>query len=61
MVARIYTHEGTPELILIHIEIQVRSEQATFPYRMYPYYALLGFKYRCRFFRWLPTFKVGKD
>ena len=44
VVARVETLEGTPELILIHVEIQFRPEQE-FPYRMYQYYALLRFKY----------------
>ena len=44
VVARVETHEGTPELILVHVEIQSRPEQ-DFPYRMFQYYALLRFKY----------------
>ena len=34
----------TPELILVHIEIQLRP-RGVFAYRMFQYYALLRFKY----------------
>ncbi len=44
VVARVETHEGTPEIILIHVEIQSRPER-DFPYRMFQYHALLRFKY----------------
>jgi len=44
VVARVETHEGTPELILVHIEIQFQPEH-DFPYRMFQYYGLLRFKY----------------
>jgi hypothetical protein len=44
VVARVETHEGTPELILVHIEIQL-DPRGVFAYRMYQYYALLRFKY----------------
>jgi hypothetical protein len=60
VVARVETHEGVPELILVHIEIQLRP-RGVFAYRMYQYYALFRFKYGCRFFRSLFTSKVGRD
>ena len=52
VVARVETHEGTPELILVHIEIQSRPEK-DFPYRMFQYYALLRFKHE------VPVFPVA--
>jgi predicted transposase/invertase (TIGR01784 family) len=44
VVARVHTHEGVPEIILVHIEVQLRP-RGVFAYRMYQYYALLKFKY----------------
>jgi len=44
VVARVATHEGKPELILVHIEVQL-SPRGVFAYRMFQYYALLRFKY----------------
>jgi hypothetical protein len=44
VVARVTTHEGKPELILVHLEIQFRPEH-DFPFRMFQYYGLLRFKY----------------
>ena len=40
LVAQVRTVEGTPELVLIHVEIQ-REREARFPWRMWQYYALL--------------------
>jgi hypothetical protein len=44
LVAEIKTHEGEPELVLMHIEIQARTEKDV-PKRMFHYYALLSLKY----------------
>ena len=51
VVAKLRTHQGSPELILIHIEIQARPE-ADFGARMFQYYALLGHRFQ------LPVFPV---
>ena len=45
VVAELKTHEGEPELVLIHIEVQARAEKE-FGKRMYEYYALLQLRYR---------------
>jgi hypothetical protein len=44
VVAELKTHEGEPELVLIHIEVQARPEK-DFAKRMYEYYALLQLRY----------------
>lgn len=45
VVAELETHQGEPELVLIHIEVQARPEK-DFGKRMYEYYALLQLRYR---------------
>jgi predicted transposase/invertase (TIGR01784 family) len=45
VVAEIHTHDGTPELILVHIEVQLRSKP-DFRLRMLQYYILLWLRYR---------------
>ena len=45
VVAQIHTREGQPELILVHIEVQLRPEP-DFAQRMFQYYALLWLRYR---------------
>jgi hypothetical protein len=45
VVAEIRTHDGKPELILVHIEVQLRSKR-DFGRRMYQYYALLWLRYQ---------------
>jgi hypothetical protein len=52
LVAQVYTQEGTPELILLHIEVQAQRERE-FPYRMFEYYALLRLRYK------VPVFPVA--
>ena len=44
-VAKVYTHEGLPELILTHIEVEARRE-SSFPERMFEYYMLLKLRER---------------
>jgi predicted transposase YdaD len=44
LVAEIQTHAGEPELVLIHVEIQARTEPDV-PRRMFHYYALLSLRY----------------
>ena len=51
VVARLETHDGSPELILVHIEVQSKPE-ANFGVRMFQYYALLGHRFQ------LPVFPV---
>ena len=51
VVGRLETQMGSPELILIHIEVQARPE-ANFGARMFQYYALLGHRFQ------LPVFPV---
>ena len=40
VVAKLATHDGKPELVLIHVEVQSGQEKE-FPARMFEYYALL--------------------
>src|SRR5437870_4149610 len=40
LVAEVQTVEGTPELVLVHVEIQ-REREVQFPQRMWQYYVLL--------------------
>jgi hypothetical protein len=51
LVAQVYTQDGAPELILLHIEVQAQRERE-FPYRMFEYYALLRLRYK------MPVFPV---
>jgi hypothetical protein len=51
IVAQVYTLDGTPELILLHIEVQAQRERE-FPYRMFEYYTLLRLRYK------VPVFPV---
>jgi predicted transposase YdaD len=51
VVARLHTHEGEPELVLVHIEIQTEPE-GDFPHRMFEYYSILRLHYR------IPVFPV---
>ena len=52
VVAEIRTHDGTPELILVHVEVQLRSEP-DFGLRMLQYYMLLWLRYQT------PTYPVA--
>ena len=45
VVAQILTREGHPELILVHIEVQLRPKP-DFAQRMFQYYVLLWLRYR---------------
>jgi len=45
VVAQVYTLDGAPELILVHIEVQAQKTRE-FPYRMFEYYALLRLRYK---------------
>ena len=45
VVAKLATHDGEPELVLIHCEVQYRPEK-DFGARMFEYYALLHARYR---------------
>ena len=51
VIGRLETHQGSPELILIHVEVQARPE-ANFGARMFQYYALLAHRFQ------LPIFPV---
>jgi hypothetical protein len=51
LVAQVYTHDGEPEIVLLHIELQ-KQRRGTFPYRMFEYYALLRLRHK------LPVFPV---
>ncbi len=44
VVAKFQTHEGNPELVLVHIEVQTEPE-SDFPRRMFEYYAVLRLHY----------------
>ena len=44
IVAEFQTHAGEPEVVLIHIEVQARTEREI-PRRMFHYYALLSLRY----------------
>lgn len=45
VVGQVYTLDGVPELILLHIEVQAQRERE-FPYRMFEYYALLRLRHK---------------
>ena len=45
VVAKLHTHDGQPELVLVHIEVQSGQEK-DFEARMFEYYALLSARYR---------------
>jgi predicted transposase/invertase (TIGR01784 family) len=45
VVARLETHDGKPEILLVHLEVQARSEPE-FGRRMFEYYAILRIHYR---------------
>lgn len=51
LVAQVYTIDGTPELILVHTEVQTQR-RSEFPYRMFEYYALLRLRHK------LPVFPI---
>ncbi len=52
VVAQVYTLEGEPELILLHVEIQSKRDRE-FSYWMYEYYALLWLRVK------IPIFPVA--
>ena len=52
VIARVYTIEGEPELILMHVEVQANRERE-FSYRMYEYYIMLWLRYK------IPIFPVA--
>ena len=58
--AQIHTHEGTPELILVHIEVQLRPEP-DFAQRMFQYYVLLWLRYRVPILPVAVTIRGGKS
>jgi hypothetical protein len=45
IVAQLDTHDGDPEILLVHMEVQGRTEPE-FPRRMFDYYAVLRIHYR---------------
>ncbi len=45
LVAQVYTLDGQPEIILTHIEVEVRRRSA-FPKRMFEYYMMLSLRHR---------------
>jgi predicted transposase/invertase (TIGR01784 family) len=45
IVARLETHDGKPEILLVHLEVQARTEPE-FGRRMFEYYAILRIHYR---------------
>ena len=49
VVAKLETFDGSPELVLIHVEIQARPER-DFEARMFEYYALLWSRYKIPIF-----------
>ena len=49
IVAELHTREGTPELLLVHIEVQARR-QRDFAKRMFQYYVLLWARYEMPIF-----------
>ena len=49
VVAQVYTLEGAPELILLHVEIQSKRDRE-FSYRMFEYYAMLWLRYKIPIF-----------
>ena len=51
VVAKLATHDGKPELVLIHVEVQA-SHNKEFPARMFEYYALLWARYK------IPVFPI---
>ena len=51
VVAKLVTHDGKPELVLIHVEVQSGHEKE-FPARMFEYYALLRARYK------IPVFPI---
>ena len=44
IVAKLHTHEGEPELVLVHIEVQTEP-RSDFPRRMFEYYSVLRLHY----------------
>lgn len=50
--AQVYTIEGTPEIIIVHVEVESQRRPAEFPGRMFEYYMLFRLRYR------LPVFPV---
>ena len=51
VVAKLATHDGEPEIVLIHIEVQSEREKE-FPARMFGYYALLRARHK------IPVFPI---
>ena len=49
VVAKLETFDGSPELVLIHVEVQLRPERE-FEARMFEYYALLWSRYKIPIF-----------
>jgi hypothetical protein len=45
VVAKVWTLEGMPEILLYHIEVQA-TRNKSFPYRMFEYYALLRLRHK---------------
>lgn len=52
LVAQTYTQDGTPELALIHVEVQAQR-RTVFRYCVFEYYALLRLRYK------LPVFPIA--
>ena len=59
VVAKLRNREGSPEIVLIHVEIQSRSER-DFEVRMFGYYAMLWLRYQLPIFPIVVYLRGGK-
>ena len=60
VVAKLRTHDGKPELVLIHIEVQARTEPDV-KERMFEYYSLLRSRYKLPIFPIVVYLRRGKE
>ncbi len=60
IVARLETHEGNPEIVLIHVEIELKRKR-DFEERMFQYYAMIWLRYRAPILPIVIYLKGGRD
>jgi phosphoglycolate phosphatase-like HAD superfamily hydrolase len=60
VIAKLRTHQGRPELVLIHIEVQT-TRRRNVPARIFEYYALLWSRYKVPIFPIVVYLRGGKE
>jgi hypothetical protein len=60
VIAKLRTHQGSPELVLVHVEVQTRRKRDV-PARMFEYYALLWSRYKVPIFPIAVYLRGGRE